>query len=37
MARNKPVDNLFLLLDSNCDGSISMSEFKAKVCAKEKP
>lgn len=28
LARNKPVDNLFLLLDANSDGSISISEFK---------
>ncbi|CAK68317.1 unnamed protein product (macronuclear) [Paramecium tetraurelia] len=37
MSRNKPVDNLFLLLDSNQDGSISISEFKSKVCTKDKP
>ena len=37
MSRNKPVDNLFLLLDANSDGSISISEFKSKVCNKDKP
>ncbi|CAD8122209.1 unnamed protein product [Paramecium sonneborni] len=37
MSRNKPVDNLFLLLDANSDGSISISEFKTKVCTKDKP
>ncbi|CAD8196479.1 unnamed protein product [Paramecium pentaurelia] len=35
--KNKQIDNLFLLLDANGDGSISISEFKSKVCAKEKP
>ncbi|CAD8210763.1 unnamed protein product [Paramecium octaurelia] len=35
--KNKQIDNLFLLLDSNGDGSISISEFKSKVFAKEKP
>ncbi|CAD8131160.1 unnamed protein product [Paramecium sonneborni] len=37
MSRNKPVDNLFLLLDANSDGSISISKFKTKVCNKDKP